>query len=151
METVKIGKNVIEIINKVIEIALLYENCFDGKRKLGITGEVGEILACQKLNLKLVLDTINKGFDAIDNDGKMVQIKCCRSETLEISPDHARVGKFSKHIFDYAILVLLGRKYNILEILKVDYSDLEPTLCRNDKRNPSIGNYRKIALRIYPK
>lgn len=141
-------EDIISTVNRAIEIAIEYETFFKGKRKLGITGEVGEILACQKLNLKLVLNTINEGFDAIDEDGKRVQIKCCRSETLDMSPDQARVGRFSNHPFDYAILVLLGRKYEVKEIWRSDYDNIIPLIEANARRNPNIGSFKKAGKKV---
>ena len=148
METKKIDSDCINIVNKAINVALDYENLFNGKRKLGITGEVGEILACQKLNLKLVLNTINEGFDAIDEDGKKVQIKCCRSETLDISPNIARVGRFSNHPFDFAILVLLGRKYEVKEIWRAEYDNIIPLIEANARRNPNIGSFKSVGKKV---
>lgn len=148
MELIQIDQKIIDVLSKAITVALEYESIFNQKRKLGISGEVGEILACQTLNLKLVLNTINEGFDAIDEDGKMVQIKCCRSETLDISPDQARVGRFSNHPFDYAILVLLGRKYEAKEIWSAEYDNIIPIIEANVRRNPSIGSFKRVGKRV---
>ena len=46
-------------------------------RDPGITGEVGEILVSDKLNLLLLSDRINAGFDALSKDGKKYQITHC--------------------------------------------------------------------------
>jgi len=148
METISIEKNILELIQKAINVALDYEYLFKGKRKLGITGEVGEVIACAKLNLKLVLNTINEGFDAIDDEGNRIQIKCCRSETLDISPNIARVGKFSNHPFDYAILVLLGRKYEVKEIWRAEYGNIIPIIEANARRNPNIGSFKRVGKKI---
>ena len=148
METVTINSKIREIATKAIEIAIEYEKVFVGKRKLGITGEIGEFLAADLFNLSLILDTTNKGYDAIDCEYKTVQIKCCRSETLEISPNHARVGKFSIHNFDYALLVLLGRKYEVKEIWRAEYHDLLPVIENVPRRNPNIGNFKNVAKKV---
>jgi len=108
-----------KLINKVklaVKAGLSYEKATDGRRKLGITGEVGELLACKQLGLKLVLDARSEGFDAIDKRGLRVEIKSRRSESEGLPRDAGRTSSFSKHKFDYALLVLLDKKYRLREI-----------------------------------
>jgi len=75
-EGIPISIAIREVVNKAIEANLLYEqittNC---GRKLGITGEVGEILVCAALGLHLVKDPRAEGFDAVDSSGNRIQIK----------------------------------------------------------------------------
>ena len=71
-KTIKIDNKLINIIKSAIDVALEYEAATNGERKLGITGEVGEVLACHKLGLKLVLDSRSEGFDALNKDGLRV-------------------------------------------------------------------------------
>jgi len=150
MKTSMINDECMNLVDQITDLAIQYENYFDGKRKLGITGEIGEILTCKELNLKLVLDSINPGYDALDVNNKKVQIKACRSETLEISPNKSNIGSFSKHIYDYALMILLGRNYEIKEIWKADYSKLEPILSKKKKSNPKIREFKKVAELVYP-
>jgi len=79
-KTIKIDNKLINKVKSAIDVALEYEAATSGKRKLGITGEVGEVLVCHKLGLKLVLDSRSEGFDALDKNGLRVQIKTRRSE-----------------------------------------------------------------------
>ena len=51
-ETIEIDNKLINKIKSAIDIALEYEAATNGKRKLGITGEVGEVLVCHKIKLK---------------------------------------------------------------------------------------------------
>ncbi len=150
MKTIKINDECMNLVDQIISIAVNYENYFNGKRKLGITGEIGEILACKEMNLKLALDSNNPGYDALDENNKKVQIKACRSETHDISPNKSNIGSFSKHSYDYALMILLGRNYKIKEIWKADYSKLEPILSKKKKSNPKIREFKKVAELVYP-
>ena len=80
-ETIIVDAELINKLNSAINAALVYETATHGKRKLGITGEVGELLACHQLGLKLVLDPRSEGFDAVDKYYLRVQIKTRRSES----------------------------------------------------------------------
>jgi hypothetical protein len=142
-----------ELINKLelaIQAELAYESVTKGKRKLGITGEVGELLACHKLKLKLVLDFLSKGFDAIDEDGFKVQIKTRRSDSKKIPGNTGRTGIFSKHKFDYALLVLLDQTYQIFEIWRANYDKLNPIIEKEKKRNPSLSSFKRAGRKVYP-
>lgn len=135
-----------KIVSRVIHVAIAYEKIMG--RKLGVTGEIGEVLVCEKLKLKLLVDPINPGFDAINNKGTKFQIKTNRSKSENPG---ARIGTFSKHKFDYAILVILNRNYEITEIYKVDYKTLAPFIRRAPRRNPRISDFKKIAILEYSK
>lgn len=143
-----------KLINKLtsaISVALAYEKVTHGKRKLGITGEVGELLACYRLGLKLVLDSRSEGFDAIDKDGLKVQIKTRRSESVGLPLDVGRMSSFSKHKFDYALLVLLDDKYRLCEIWRADYDKLYPIIENEKRRNPKLSSFKRVGDKIFDK
>ena len=54
-EWILVDDNLIVKVKLAVEAELAYEAATDGKRKLGITGEVGEILVCHRLRLRLML------------------------------------------------------------------------------------------------
>lgn len=119
-------------------------------RKLSITGEIGELLATTKIpDLRLCVDSIEKGHDAIDRRGARVQIKTRRSATLAAPKSSGRIGTFSRHVFDYALLVILSDKYRVLEIWKAKYTSVEKVVQKHKRRNPTIQEFRKIAVRVY--
>jgi hypothetical protein len=133
-----------KIISEASKIALDYEKLTG--RKLGITGEVGEVLACDKLKLQLSTDNLSAGYDAMDNKGKKYQIK-----TRRLERGKGRLGHFSKHKFDYAVLVLLDEDYKISKLYHTDYKKLEPLLNKQKKRNPTFTNFVKIAEELKSK
>lgn len=141
-----------KLINKVklaVKAGLSYEKATDGRRKLGITGEVGELLACKQLGLKLVLDTRSEGFDAIDKRGLRVEIKSRRSESEGLPRDVGRTSSFSKHKFDYALLVLLDKKYRLRKIWRADYRRLRPIIEKQKRRNPNLASFKRVGEKIF--
>ena len=56
IRTVPVTAEILSGINKAIEGARAYENTIGGVRKTGITGEVGEVLVCHHLGLRLCID-----------------------------------------------------------------------------------------------
>ena len=68
LETKKINKEAITVLNETIKNSLKFEELTS--KQLNITGIVGEVLAAEKCKLELVVDDINSGFDAIDENKK---------------------------------------------------------------------------------
>ena len=151
IKAVSVNDKIVEKIKKAIRAALDYEKIVFDKRKLGITAEVGEVLACHHLGLRLILDTHSKGFDAIDKDDKLVQIKSRRSESEGLPNDAGRIGTFSLHSFDYALLVLLDHNYKLCEIWRAEYDKLKPLIERQKRRNPNLSSFKRIAKKVFPK
>jgi hypothetical protein len=150
METIEIDDALITIVNKAIIVALEYGTSTQGARKLGITGEVGEILVCKKLGLRLMADSLSEGYDAIDKDGKLVQIKTRRGESGEKPKETGRLGKFSEHEFDYALLGILDSSYKLVEIWRADNELIEPIILKQKRRNPSLSSFKRVARRVFP-
>ncbi len=149
VEAVIIDDDVIRKINDAIRIALAYEKQTHGKRKLGITGEVGEILVCYYLGLRLVLDSRSQGFDAIDKDGRKVQIKTRRSEYEGLPKAAGRTGRFSKHPFDYALLGLLDHNYQLCEVWRAEYDKLKPIIEKTKRRDPNLSSFKRVGGKIF--
>ena len=150
-ETVKVDNKLINKVKSAIDVALEYEAATNGKRKLGITGEVGEVLVCYQLGLKLVLDSRSQGFDAIDKGGLRVQIKTRRSESEGLPSNSGRTGRFSKHEFDYALLALLDNKYELCEIWQADYKELKPIIEEANRRAPNLSSFIHVGKLIFKK
>lgn len=149
-EVITVDDELIDMFKPAIDAALKYEATTHGKRKLGITGELGELLACRHLGLRLTLDSRSVGFDAMDKDGLRVQIKTRRSESEGLPRDQGRTSRFSKHEFDYALLVLLDHEYQLSEIWRADYNELKPIIERQKRRNPSLSSFKRVGIKIYP-
>jgi len=150
IRTVPVTEEILSGICKAIEGALAYENAIGGARKTGITGEVGEVLVWDHLKLRLCIDPRAGGFDAVDGNGRRVQIKTRRSESKGLPNDAGRIGTFSKHPCDYVVLALLDHEYRLSEIWRADYSDLLPLLAKHERRNPNLSTFKKVAERIWP-
>lgn len=146
---IKIDNKLINIIKSAISVALEYEAATNGKRKLGITGEVGEVLVCHRLGLRLVLDSRSQGFDAVDKGGSQVQIKTRRSESEGLPSDAGRTSRFSEHPFNYALLALLDHKYELCEIWRVDYNKLKPIIEKQNRRSPHLSYFKREGQKIF--
>ena len=143
MKTLKLSDD--QLIENIIGFSLEYNRRFG--KSLGITGEVGEYKASRLLNLKRAQGNINKGFDAIDTQGKKVQIK-----TRIYSRNSERTSAFTNFGFDYALLVLLSDKYEITEIYKARCKDIQEKIANQSYKKPalSIRDFKRISKPIYP-
>ncbi|MBI5097881.1 MAG: hypothetical protein HZB30_01410 [Nitrospirae bacterium] len=149
--TIDINEDLIRNIEAAMKAALIYEKSTGGKRKLGITGEVGEVIVVhslkEQLGLKLVADPRSQGFDAIDKNNKYVQIKTCRSESGEEPKLIGRMSRFSKHRFDYALLAFLGNDYKLRKVWKLSYHKLEPIINKEqtERSGPRLKTFIDAA------
>ncbi len=150
-DSIEINQKHLELIESVIRLATQYEELMDHKQKLGITGEIGEIRACLKYNLRLMLDSRSAGYDALDKDGKKVQIKTRRSELGKKLTNPTRISSFSRHEFDYCLLLLLDKDYDIDEVWKADALALEPKINYHKRRNPTLGGFKSVGEKIFDK
>jgi len=148
-QSIEITQSHIDLLSPVIESAIRYEEIMDHKRKLGITGEIGEVKACFKYGLKLILDSQSAGYDAIDADGKHVQIKARRSELGKKLTNPTRLSSFSEHPFDYCLVLLLDNNYEIYEIWKAESGVLQPVIKKYRRKNPPLGSFKKVAEKIF--
>ena len=88
------------------------------------------------------------GIDAIDKNGLKVQIKTRRESQDEAKGNHVRIGRFSQHYFDYALLGILDKQYRLREVWKAAYADLMPIIDNDKKRNPNMSSFKRVANRI---
>lgn len=146
---ITVDSELIEKIDQAILVALEYERATGGARKLGITGEVGEVLICKELGLNLMRNPRSEGYDAIDKAGGLVQIKTRRSQSGDIPPKSGRLSSFSKHKYDYALLGILDSNYQLTEVWRADYQTLEPIISKQKRRNPSLSAFIHIARRVF--
>lgn len=149
---IRVSEDLVRKIKKGIEAALAYETATGGKRKLGITGEVGELLVARRLNLRLVLDSRSSGYDARDAKGRRVEIKTRRSESSDRVNKAGRLSRFSRHKFDYALLCLLDHNYDIDEIWRANYKKLAPVIQKEQKKSGiTIRSFMIVGQREFPK
>ena len=143
IETIILSEKVLDTIQRTIAAALEYEQQTDGARKMGITAEVGEVLVCHQLGLRLVKESRSKGYDAIDSECKRVEVKTRRSESVGMPGNAGTTSRFSKHPFDYALLALLDHNYKLCEIWRAEYDALQPILTK--RPNPSLSAFKRAA------
>jgi hypothetical protein len=146
IQTIEITDEICEAIQTAIKPAIEYEKLTG--RKLGITGEVGEVLVCCKLKelglakLELLADPINAGYDAVDEKKLCYQIKTRRI----IKNNHSGVtGSFAEHDFKFAILAILNKEYKISELYQTDNKRLQKILEKRPRRNPTIRQFIAVA------
>jgi hypothetical protein len=147
---IKVDSELLDKIKQAIQVALAYERATNGSRKLGITGEVGEVLMCKQLGLRMTLNPRSEGYDAIDKAGKHVQIKARRSESGNTPKKSGRLSRFSEHKFDYALLGILDSQYRLTKIWRADYQTIEPVISKQKRRNPSLASFIGIAHQVFP-
>ena len=141
------------VIRDAKEIAKRYRN-LTGK-PLGITGEVGEFMAAELMNLRLT-GARQPGYDAVASDGHRIQIKArC------IPPESKRsqhLGSISlKHEWDTVMLILMDDDFEPLEIYEAKRPDIERELnrpgskARNVRGSLGVSKFKSIALLVWSK
>lgn len=141
MKIIKITPSIWRAVKRAISAALEYERLTG--RNLGITGEVGELLVCHKLRLKLMTDPRTAGYDAIDKNRRRYQIKTRRANN-----DRGSISTFSKHDFDCAVLATLDENYKIIGLWRISHKKLRPILNRRKRRDPSLREFKRISERL---
>jgi len=121
---------------------------FTGK-PLGITGEVGEVLAARLLGLKLA-DARQAGYDAVGSDDRLVQIKS-RCILPKAKPGQ-RLGSIRlNHEWDTVVLILMDQDFEPLEVYEAVRSAVERELLRpgsksrNKRGALSIGKFKALG------
>jgi hypothetical protein len=141
---------IMDAVANVIEAELVYQRVTNCGRKFGITGEVGEILVCRALDLKMVKDPRSQGFDAMDAAGCFVQIKTRRGESGDLPKDTGRLSRFSAHDCNYVLLGILSREYKLVEVWKAEFAHLKPIIGKHKRANPTIRQFKSIGVKVYP-
>ena len=144
------SRTIRDILNDVRKLAVEYRT-LTGK-PLGVTGEVAEFYAAEKLGLELV-EARTPGYDAIDpRDGRRVQIKGRR-----VSHKSGRVGKIDLlKEFDTVVLVLLDEDFEVTEIWEAGRAAVKERLerpgskARNERGSLGISQFCSIATRVWP-
>lgn len=106
-------------------------------RTKNLVGDLGEYYCKEIFGFKLEVNTVNKGFDAIDQDGLKVEIKTRRT------PDGKSKVIFRSFDFDYCLYVELNEFYEPIQILKIEVNELVNNLEKNYKRL-SVSKINKI-------
>lgn len=126
-------------------------------KPLGVTGEIGEVEAAQRMGLALSAARTD-GYDATRSEGlyRRVQIKA-RWRPDGVRP-HDRVGKINiAKEFDSVVLVLMhGDGYEVHEIWEagreavVDRLTAPGSKSRNERGQMGVSQFKSIATKVWP-
>lgn len=136
-------------IRKVAMAALRYEDAMAGTRRLNVTSQIGQMLACYHLKLKLNVDPHQREHCAIDSEGQRIQIKTRRLISPEPAKSDNRLGSLPLAESDYTILVQLDHHYRLVDIWKAE----TPALLEDVKPGRNSLNFQDFmdkAHMIWP-
>jgi hypothetical protein len=118
-------------------------------KPLGITGEVGEVLAARLLGLELA-NARQAGYDAVGTDGRRVQIKS-RCILPDAKPGQ-RVGSIRlDHEWDTVALILMDQDFNPLAVYEADRTTVQRELrrpgsrARNERGALAVSKFKAIG------
>lgn len=122
-------------------------------KPLGITGEVGEVLAAKLLGLDLA-EARQAGYDAVGSDGRRVQIKSrC---VLPDSKPGQRVGSIRlDHAWDTVALILMDKDFEPLAIYEANRKAVKKELLRpgsksrNERGALAVSTFKKIGKLVW--
>ena len=125
-------------------------------KPLGISSEIAEFDAAQKLNLELCEDR-NSGYDAIgkgEREGKRIQIK--GRAIFDEHKSGQRIGQLKvEQSWDSVVLVIMDDNYEASEIYEADRDVITEALQeskpsnRNKRGAMSLAKFKKIAKLVW--
>jgi len=123
-------------------------------KPLGITGEIGEVVAADLLGLELAVAR-QAGYDALGKDGRRIQVKArC---ILPSSKRSQQVGTIRlDQEWDTVALILMNEDFEALSIYEATRPAIEAALeapgskARNERGSLAISKFKSIATRVWP-
>jgi len=136
-----------ELVEALRELAKEWQRRFG--RRLVVISELAEIYSCQQLDL-MRMPSGNRGFDAVDKEGKRYQIKGTAPDQGDVVNPVVTVGQFVNFDFDYALLVMLGSDLSLREIWRAKAENLKVELAKvkNERAGIRVATFQKIGERI---
>lgn len=146
------NKELQEILEAAKDVAVRFKN-LTGK-PLGITGEIAEFSAAKLLNLKLA-EARQAGYDAIDREGRRIQIK---GRCLPEKPGPGqRLGSIRlDHEWDSVLLVMLDQTFEVIEMWEADRPVVQESIlapgskARNERGALAVGKFKQIGTKVWP-
>lgn len=140
-----------DTIEKAVVVARRYRRI--AGKPLGITGEVGEFITADLMNLRLT-EARQPGYDAVAVDGHLIQIKArC---ILPDSNGGQRLGSIKLvHEWDTVMLILMNKDFEPFAIYEAKRTDIERELAkpgskaRNERGALSINKFKSIASLVW--
>lgn len=144
-----------EVLAEVRALAVEYYQLTD--KPLGVTGEIGEFEAAEKMGLELGTARTD-GYDAIRHDGpyKLVQIKSRWRHDGVRHQDRVSKINISKE-FDSVMLVLMHGDYEVYEIWEagrqavIDRLTAPGSKSRNERGQMGVSQFKSIAEKVWSK
>lgn len=148
----KLTKKQENLLNYLKDVAIEMNKRQEGyKDKSTFTSLIGELAACKCLGLKW---EPSNGYDAL-NGKKTIQIKSRRplkGDKVNIAGRMGRFGKKDKYDFDFGILVLLDKNYEVDEIYRRSKKDIKDLEERKEptERGLHLSTFINDIKPIYP-
>ena len=124
-------------------------------KPLGITGEYGEYIAAERLELELE-PARTAGYDATDKAGRRIQIKA-RSIPSEKKLGGQRLGSIRDgQEWDIALLVVMNERFEVRWIYEAEREAIEAALkapgskVRNERRALTLTKFKSIGRQVWP-
>jgi hypothetical protein len=146
VKTIKVSDEMLANLAEAVKSSLAFEK-LSGKQ-LNITSTVGEVLACREFGLSLVVNDINQYFDAIDSEGKKVQIKTRRGKLVPSTLTGPLLDRHFTVNYDYAVLVLLEHDYSIQSFHRIDSSTIKAHFDRINGIRETNGKPKRKTMAI---
>lgn len=127
--------------------AILTQLRFRGviRTKNNPVGDYAEWLVSKALCMTL-LSNSSAGADAIDTDGKKVQIKARRVTPDNLSRQLSALRNYEAADFDYLIAVIFDENYNVLDAYKIPHEVIRDYARHSDHVNAHIINLKGAIL-----
>ena len=109
-EIIKLLNKYTDIIEKLREAGVI--------RTGKVVGDYGEYVASKRLNIKLVGNSVNKGYDAIDRNGKKYEIKTRKAVTWN-RPNVFPINLKQLRVIDFLIYVEFDNDWSLVKLLKI--------------------------------
>jgi hypothetical protein len=142
-----------EINPQIPQLIANYVKSRDALKEAGILrternlqGDYAEWLVAKKLKLTLSESTIQKGFDAIDIQGKTYQVK----SRMVFAKDQSTSFDFQSldHKFDFLIGVFFNKELEVIKIIKVPYEAVIENAIKN-KLNHRFRWHKGMSEKSY--
>ena len=125
------------------------------RKPLGVTGEIGEYEAAEKMGLELAAAR-TAGYDAIRREGqyRRIQIKSRWKRRGESWGRVSRIDISKK--FDSVMLVLMHGDYEVHEIWEagrqavIDRLTVPGSISRNERGQMGVSQFKSIADKVWP-
>ena len=143
-----------DILKEVKALAVEYYN-LTGK-PLGVTGEIAEYEAAEKLGLKLA-EARTPGWDAVGGKGKNKKTIQIKGRFKQDGKNWGRVPKINiKKEFDSVVLVLMHQDFQVYQIWEAARQPIIEKLTapgsksRNERSAMDVSQFKSIGELIWP-